>query len=202
MHKILMEESYKPTVQPERRPNPTIQEVVKKEVLKLLDAGIIYLIFDSAWVSSVQVVPKKGGMTVVQNDNNELILTRTVTGWQVCIDYRKLNYVTCKDHFPLPFIDQMLERLTGHALCCFLNGCLGYNQLVIAPEDQQKTTFTCPYGTFAYRRMPFGLCNTPTTFQHCMMSIFSDMVENSIEIFMDNFSLEGNSFDSCLSNFF
>ena len=105
MHKILMEETYKPLVQPQRRLNPSMQEVVKKEVVKLMDAGIIYPISDSSWVSPVQVVLKKGGMTVVKNDKNELIPTRMVTGWRVCIDYRKLNDATRNDHFPLPFID-------------------------------------------------------------------------------------------------
>ncbi|KAL5575038.1 hypothetical protein UlMin_016737 [Ulmus minor] len=127
MHKILMEETYKPLVQPQRRLNPSMQEVVKKEVVKLMDAGIIYPISDSSWVSPVQVVPKKGGMTVVKNDKNELIPTRTVTGWRVCIDYRKLNDATRKDHFPLPFIDQMLERLSGHDYYCFLDGYSSYN---------------------------------------------------------------------------
>ena len=95
------------------------------------------------------MVPKKGGFTVIRNDKNELIPTRTVIGWRVCIDYRKLNTATRKDHFPLPFIDQMLDRLAGHHHFCFLDGYSGYNQIVIAPEDQEKTTFTCPYGTFA-----------------------------------------------------
>ena len=166
----------------------------------MLDARIIYPISDSTWVSPVQVVPKKGGITVIQNDKNELISTRTVTGYRVCIDYRKLNKATRKDHFPLPFIDQMLERLAGHSYYCFLDGYSGYNQIPIAPEDQEKTTFTCPYGTFAYRRMPFGLCNAPATFQRCMIAIFTDMVEKFIEIFMDDFSVFGYSFDECLSN--
>ena len=108
---------------------------------------------------------KKGGITVVQNDNNELIPTRTVIGWRVCMDYRKLNDATRKDHYPLPFINQMLERLAGHDFYYFLYGYSGYNQIAIAPKDQEKTTFTCPYGTFAFRRMPFGLCNAPATFQ-------------------------------------
>lgn len=146
----------------------------------------------------MQVVPKKGGITVVKNENNELIPTRTVTGWRVCIDYRKLNDATRKDHFPLPFIDQMLERLSGHSFYCFLDGYSGYMQIPIAPEDQHKTTFTCPYGTFAYKRMPFGLCNAPATFQRCMMAIFHDMIEKFIEVFMDDFSVFGSSFDDCL----
>ena len=137
-----MEENYKPAVQPQRRVNPNIKEVVKKEVIKLLDAGLIYPISDSPWVSPVQVVPKKGGMTVVKNDNGEMVPQRTVTGWRVCIDYRKLNDATRKDHFPLPFIDQMLERLSGHEYYCFLDVFSGYFQIPIALEDQEKTTFT------------------------------------------------------------
>ncbi|XP_016192322.1 uncharacterized protein LOC107633197 [Arachis ipaensis] len=125
MHKILLEENFKPVVQPQRRLNPTMEEVVQKEVLKLCKAGIIYPISDSPWVSPVQVVPKKGGMTVIVNEKNELIPTRTVTGWRMCIDYRRLNDVTRKDHFPLPFIDQMLERLAGHAYYYFLDGYSG-----------------------------------------------------------------------------
>ena len=164
MHKILMEELYKPSIEPQRRLNPAMKEVVKAEILKLFNAGIIYAILDSSWVSPVQVVPKKGGMTVVKNDNNEFIPTRTVTGWRVCMDYRKLNKATRKDHFPLPFIDQMLDRLVGYSYYCFLGGYSGYNQIAIAPEVQEKTTFTCPYGTFAFRRKPFGLCNAPATY--------------------------------------
>ncbi|XP_048228932.1 uncharacterized protein LOC125369797 [Ricinus communis] len=138
LHKILMEDEFKPVVQPQRRLNPHIKEMVKKEVIKLLDVGLIYPISDSAWVSPMQVVPKKGGMTVVKNEKEELIPTRTIP---------------------------------------------------IAPEDQEKTTFTCPYGTFAYRRMPFGLCNAPATFQRYMMAIFHDMIEESMEVFMDDFSV-------------
>nr|GEV51349.1 reverse transcriptase domain-containing protein [Tanacetum cinerariifolium] len=108
-HKILMEEDYKPAVQSERRVNPKIYDVIKKEVIKLLDTRMIYPISDSPWVSPLHCVPKKGGMTVVANENKELIPTRLVTGWRVCIDYRKLNDATRKDHFPLPFMDQMLE---------------------------------------------------------------------------------------------
>ncbi|XP_075494038.1 uncharacterized protein LOC142531695 [Primulina tabacum] len=184
----------------ERRLNPAMKEVVKNEVLKLLNAGVIYAISDSNWVSPVQVVPKKGGITVVKNEHDELISTRTVTGWRVCMDYRKLNNATRKDHFPLPFIDQMLDRLAGYCHYCFLDGYSGYNQIAIAPEDQEKTTFTCPYGTFAFRRMPFGLCNAPATFQRFMMAIFADMVEEIMEVFMDDFSVFGSSFDHCLHN--
>ncbi|GJU24222.1 reverse transcriptase domain-containing protein [Tanacetum coccineum] len=151
-HKILLEDDYEPSVQHQRRVNPKIHDVIKKEVEKLLDAGLIYPISDSPWVSPVHCVPKKGGMTVVTNEENELVPTRLVTGWRVCIDYRKLNEATCKDHFPLPFMDQMLERLAGNEFYCFLDGFSGYFQIPIEPKDQEKTTFTCPYGTFAYRQ--------------------------------------------------
>jgi len=137
---------------------------------------------------------------VITNEKNELIPTRTITGWRMCIDYRKLNSMTRKYHFPLPFMDQILERVAGHEFYYFLDGYSGYNQIEIALEDQEKTTFTRPFGTFAYRRMPFGLCNAPATFQRCMLSIFSDMVERFLEIFMDDFSVFGDSFDDCLTN--
>jgi len=125
-----------------------MREVVKKEVLKLLHAGIIYPIPNSEWVSPVQVEHKKRGMTVVTNDYNELIPQQTVTRWRMCIDYRILNKATKKDHFPLPFIDEMLERLAKHSFFCFLDGYLGYHQIPIHPDDQSKTTFICPYGTY------------------------------------------------------
>ncbi|GJY76055.1 reverse transcriptase domain-containing protein [Tanacetum coccineum] len=155
-HKILMEDDYKPVIQPQRRLNPKVQDVVKNEIVKLLDSGLIYPILDSSWVSPIHVVPKKGGMTVVWNDDNELIPSRTVIGWRVCIDY------------PL--------------------------------KDQEKTTFTCPYGIFAYRRMSFGLCNAPATFQRCMTTIFHDMVEDFVKVFMDNFSVFGIEVDRAKIN--
>ncbi|CAL9019018.1 unnamed protein product, partial [Prunus brigantina] len=200
MHRILLEEGAKPTREPQRRLNPNMKEVVRAEVLKLLDVGVIYPISDSKWVSAIHVVPKRRGVTVVKNEHKELVETRPATSWRVCTDYRKLNSDTRKDYFPMPFIDQMLERLAGHTYYCFLDGYSGYNQIVIAPEDQEKTTFTCSFGTFAYRRMPFGLCNAPATFQRCMLAIFSDMIERFIEVFMDDFSVFGSSFDNCLNH--
>ncbi|KAK8713476.1 hypothetical protein V6N13_148692 [Hibiscus sabdariffa] len=200
MHKIILEECHSNSVEPQRRLNPAMKKVVMKEIIKWLDTGVIYPISDSSWVSPVQCVPKKGGITVVNNDENELLPTRTVTGWRICMDYRKLNKATKKDHFPLPFIDQMLDRLAGKEFYCFLDGYSGYNQIAIAEEDQEKTTFTCPYGTYAFWRMPFGLCNAPATFQRCMLAIFSDMVEQFLEVFMDDFSVSGETFDSCLGN--
>lgn len=200
MHKILMEDSCKPSIKHQRRFNLAMKEAVKNGVLKLLNAEIIYAISDISWVSLVQVVPKNGGMVVIKIEKNQLMPTRIVIGWRVCIDYRKLNKATRKDHFPLTFIDQMLDRLASFEYYCFLNQYSGYNQTTIAHGDQEKTTFTCPYGTFTFQRMPFGLCNAPSTFQRCMMAIFSDIVQEIMEVLMDDFLLFGTSFDLCLHN--
>ena len=177
-----------------------MQEVVRAEVLKLLQAGIIYPISDSTWVSPTQVLPKKSGVTTVHNEKGEEMPTRLATGLRVCIDYRMLNEVTRKDHFPLPFIDQLLERISGQPFYCFLDGYSGYFQIEIAVEDQEKTTFTCPFNTYAYRRMPFGLCNAPATFQRCMLSIFSDLIERIMEVYMDDITVYRGSFEECLIN--
>ncbi|GJW77439.1 reverse transcriptase domain-containing protein [Tanacetum coccineum] len=147
---------------------------LRKRLKKILEAGLIYPISDSPWVSPVHCVAKKGGMTVVTNDENELVPTRLVTRWKVCIDYRKLNEATRKDHFPLPFMDQMLERLAGNEYYCFLDGFSSYFQIPIDSKDQENSTFTCPYRTFAYRRMPFGLCNAPGMFQRFQSTNVAD----------------------------
>jgi hypothetical protein len=190
-HRIPMEDQCKPVVDHQRRLTHAMREVVKKELIKLLDAGIIYPVPHSEWVSPIHCVPKKGGLTVVKNEKNELIPQGTVTGWRTCIHYRKLNKATKKDHFPLPFIDEMLERLANHAYFCFPDGDSGFMQIPIHPDDQHKTTFTCPYGTFAYRRMLFGLCNAPASFQRCMMVVFLEFIEEIVEVFMDDFSIYG-----------
>ena len=135
MHKILLEDCHGNSVEPQRRLNLVMKKVVMKEIIKWLDAGVIYPISNSSWVSLVQCVPKKGGVTVITNDDKELLTTRTITGWRICMDYRKLNKATKKDHFPLPFIDQMLDRLAGKAYYCFLDGYSRYNQIAIAPGD-------------------------------------------------------------------
>ena len=114
--------------------------------------------------------------------------------------YRKLNFWMEKDHFPMPFIDHMFDKLARKGWYCFLDDYLGYNQISISSEDLEKTTFTCPYRTFTFKRMSFGICNTPATFQRCMMLIFCDMVKDIIEVFMDNFSVVCHSIDQCLNN--
>ena len=137
-------------------------------------------------------------MTV--NDKGKEIQTRLLTKWRVCIDYRKLNAMIKKDHFPLPFIDQILDRLAGQTYLCFLDGYSWYNQSAIHSDDQEKTTFTCPFGTFSFRRMPFGLYNAPATFQRCMTAIFSNFLGDSLEVFMDDFFVFGDDFDSCIAH--
>ena len=145
-------------------------------------------------------MPKKSGVTTVKTEKGEDVSTCLTTGWRVCIDYRRLNAVTRKDHFPLPFIDHLIERISGHPFYCLLDGYSGYFKIVITPEDQEKTTFTCPFGTYAYRRMPFGICNAPATFQRCMLTIFSDMVECIMEVYMDDITVYGGDFEECLTN--
>ena len=114
---------------------------------------------------------------MIRIENNTLLPSQIVTGWRIYINYQKLNKATKKNYFPLPFLDQMLNRLARHEYYCFLDGYSGYNHITISLVDQEKTTFTCSYGAFAFRRMLFGLCNAPSMFQCCMMAIFSDMVE-------------------------
>src|SRR4051812_35584656 len=189
-----------------------MKDVVRTEVLKLLAAGIIYPIADSKWASPVHCVPKKGVTTVVPNDKNELIPHRIIIGYRMCIDYRKLNKATRKDHYPLPFIDQMLERLSKNTHFFYLDGYYGFSQIHVNTADQEKTTFTCPFGTYAYRRMPFGLCNAPATFQRCMSAIFqrcmSAIFHGMSGIFhglcntfhAPAISVYGTSFDHCLHN--
>jgi len=154
MHRILLEDEARPTRDAQRRLNPHMKQVVRDEVLKLLDVGIIYPISDSKWVSLVQVVPKKSGITVVKNEENELVPTRMTTGWRVCIDYRRLNKETQKDHFPIPFIDHMLERLAGHNYYCFLDGYSGYNQIAMLQRIKKR-----PHSHVLLARLRTGGCH-------------------------------------------
>ncbi|XP_051125145.1 uncharacterized protein LOC127247355 [Andrographis paniculata] len=170
MHHIRLEAEAKPCRQPQRRLNENMQEVVKKEVLL-----------------------KKGDFAEQTSDDGQVFMTRLVTGLRVCINYKRLNEAMKKDHFLLPFLNQCLEKLSVHEYYCFLDGYSSYHQIPIKPENCEKTTFTCPYGTFTYRRMPFGLCNAPTTSQRCMSHIFSDILDFCIEVFMDDFSVYGKT---------
>ena len=135
---------------------------MKAELQKLLDVNFIYPISDNKWVSPLVLVPKKNGK------------------WRICVDYRELNKATQKGHFPIPFIDQVLDTLVGKKLFSFLDCFTGYNQIQITPEDQDKTTFICPWGTFAYKVLPFVLCNALATFQRAILSIFSDLINEGL----------------------
>ena len=179
-HHIYIEKDVRPVFQPQRRLNPHLKDVVKVELQKLLDVNFIYPISDSKWVSPLVVVPKKNGK------------------WRICVDYRELNKATQKYHFPLPFIDQVLDTLAGKKFFSFLDGFSGYNQIQIDPEDQDKTTFTCPWGTFSYRVLPFGLCNAPATFQRVVLSIFAYLINDGLEVYMDDFTPYGDDFDPAL----
>ena len=168
--------------QPQSRMNLDLKDIMKEELQKPLDAGFIYPISDSEWVSPLVLVPKKNGK------------------WRICVDYRKLNKAIKKDHFPFPFIDQVLDGLVGNKFFSFLDGFIGYNKIQISLEDQDKTTFTCPRATFSYRSIPFGLCNGPATFNRALLSIFVELVHDYVEIYMDDFNPYGCDFHEVLSN--
>jgi hypothetical protein len=155
--------------------NHVVKDIVKDELQKLLNANFIYSIFDSKWVSPLVIVPKKNGK------------------WRACVDFRELNRTTLRDYFPLPFIDQVFDTLSGKQYFSFLDGYSGYNQIQITLKDQDKTTFTCPWGTFAYRVLPFGLCNARATFQRAVLRIFSNLTNDCVDIYMDNFTVYGNT---------
>ena len=162
--------------------NPMLLDIVREELQKLLKVNFIYPLSDSQWVSPLVVVPKKNGK------------------WRICVDYRQLNKATLKDYFPLPFIDQVLDTLAGKSSFSFLDGFSGYNQIRIALEDQDKTTFTCPWGTYAYNVLPFGLCNAPATFHRVVLAISVDLVHDCVEVYMEYFLVYGNSFEHSLEN--
>eukprot|EP00253_Pinus_taeda_P029982 PITA_29982 len=162
--------------------NPALKDIVREELEKLLDAGFIYPISNSEWVSPLVLVPKKN------------------CKWRICVDYGELNKATKKDHFPLPFIDQALDSLAGKKFFSFLDGFSGYNQIQISPKYQDNTIFTCRWGTFAYWVLPFGFCNAPTTFQRAVLRIFSELVHDAVEIYMDDFTPYGSDFQEALSN--
>ena len=155
--------------------NPALKNIVKEELQKLPNVGFVYPIPNGKWVSPLVIVPKKNGK------------------WWICVDYTNLNKATQKDYFPLLFIDQVLDTLFGKKFFSFLDGFSGYNQIQISLKDQDKTTFICPWGTFSYRVLPFGLCNAPTTFQRAILSIFAELVHDLVEIYMDDFTPYGSN---------
>jgi hypothetical protein len=181
-HNIYTNDQIRLVRQPQRRMNPAPKDIVKEELQKLLQANLIHPISDSQWVSPLVIVPKKNGK------------------WRICVDFRELNKATHRDYFPLPCIDQVLDTLSGKKYFSFLDGFSGYNKIQIAPEDQEKTAFTCPWGTYAYRVLPFGLCNAPTTFQRVVLAIFFDLTNDCVEVYMDEFTVHGKYFQEALTS--
>eukprot|EP00253_Pinus_taeda_P025272 PITA_25272 len=162
--------------------NPSLKEIVKEELQTLLDVGFIHPISYYEWVSPLVLFPKKNGK------------------WRICVDYKELNKATNKYHFPLPFTEKFLDGLAKYKFFSFLDGFSGYNQIRINPEYQDKTTFTCPWGIFSYKFLPFSLCNALATFQREVLSIFAELVHDSMEIYMDDLTPNGCDFLEALSN--
>jgi len=162
--------------------NPNLKEVVREELQKLLNVNFIYPTSDSQWVSPLVIVHRKNGK------------------WRVCIDYRELNKANLKDRFPLPLIDQVLDTLAGKKNFSFLDGFSGYNKIEVAPKDQGKTTFTYPWGTYAYHVVHFGLCNALATFQREVLRFFSNLFDDCVEMYMDDFTVYGNYFEEAHEN--
>ena len=162
--------------------NPALKDIVKEELQKLLNVNFIYPISDSRWVSPLVVVPKKNGK------------------WWICFDYRELNKGTLRDYFSLPFIDQVLDTLSEKKYFSFLDGFSEYNKIQITSEDQKKTTVIYPWGAYAYRVLPFGLCNAPATFQRVVLGIFADLIHDCVDVFMDDFLVYGDTYEESLTN--
>jgi hypothetical protein len=162
--------------------NPTLKYIVKEELQKLLHVNFIYPILDSKWVSPLVIVPNKNGK------------------WSICVDFREINKATYRDYFSFHFIDQVLDTFSEKKYLSFLDGFSGYNQIQIAPEDQEKTKFNFPWGTYAYRVLPFGLCNAPATFQRYVLAIFSNLTHDRVEVYMDDFTIYGDDFQQALEN--
>ncbi|KAL3680880.1 hypothetical protein R1sor_023836 [Riccia sorocarpa] len=174
-HKIKLLPSAKPLVQRPYRMNPNYAETVKKEIEKLKEADFIYPVKEYDWLSPIVIVPKKNGKL------------------RVCVDYRKLNEFTVKDLYPIPFIDDILDKVAGREAYTFMDGYSGYNKVEISPEDRKKTTFITPWGAYAYARMPFGLSNTPATFQRLVIDTFAEYLGDFMEAFLDDFTVYGSA---------
>ncbi|KAL3691076.1 hypothetical protein R1sor_004727 [Riccia sorocarpa] len=168
-------EEAKPLVQRPYRMNPNYAETVKKEIEKLKEADFIYPVKEYNWLSPIVIVPKKNGKL------------------RVCVDYRKLNEFTVKDPYPIPFTDDILDKVAGREAYTFMDGYSGYNQVEIAPEDRKKTAFITPWGAYAYARMPFGLSNAPATFQRLVIDTFAEYIGDFMEAFLDDFTVYGSA---------
>jgi hypothetical protein len=167
-HKIPLKEETKPFKQKLRQINPMLLLVMEKEVKKNLDAKIIIPLRYSEWVANLVPVRKKNGEI------------------RLCVDFQNLNRISKKDNYPLPKMEHMLQRVTGASRMSLIDGFYGYNQISVLPEDREKTTFTTPWGTFMYAKMPFGLMNTRATFQRAMGIAFIGEKDNFVVIYLDD----------------
>jgi hypothetical protein len=186
VHTIPMVEGARPRHVPAYRTNPKYGALIKEELKKLLDVGFIYEIEHTDWVSPIVVVPKKNGKI------------------RICVNLKNVNAVTQRDHFPLPFTENVLERVAGAEVYSFLDGFSGYNQVLIAEEDRHKTAFATEWGIFAYKVMPFGLCNAPATFQRVMSYAFRNQLRKFLEVFMDDLCIYSKKSEhlKCLEEIF
>ena len=170
-HRIDLKEDAIPIRQQRYRMNPNYAKKVKDEIDKLLHVGFIYPIDNVTWLSPIVIVPKKNGAL------------------RVCVDYRKLNSATKTNPFPIPFCDAILDAVAGHEMYSFLDGFSGYNQVLMHPDDQAKTTFVTEWGAYASKVMTFGLKNAPATFQRMVQEIFNEYLTTFMRVFLDDFSV-------------
>nr|XP_027191080.1 uncharacterized protein LOC101494924 [Cicer arietinum] len=167
-HKLPLKPEYTPIKQKLRRMRPDMSLKIREEVKKQFDAGFLAVAKYPQWVANIVPVPKKDGKV------------------RMCVDYRDLNKASPKDDFPLPHIDVLVDSTAQYSLFSFMDGFSGYNQIKMAPEDMEKTTFITQWGTFCYKVMPFGLKNAGATYQRAMVTLFHDMMHKEIEVYVDD----------------
>jgi hypothetical protein len=158
------------------------REVIKREIAKLLPAGFIKEVIHPKWVANPVLVQKK---------NNE---------WRMCVDYTNLNKHCLKDHFELPRIDQVVDSTAGCVLLCFLDYYSGYHQITLKEEDQIKTAFITPFGTYAYKTMSFGLKNAGATYQHAIQMCFADRLHWNVEAYVDDVVIKTRNPDGLIAD--
>src|SRR3954468_4376190 len=168
VHRLPLKEGCAPVRQKRRRVRPDMDNKIREEVLKQFDAGFLAVVDYPPWIANIVPVPKKDGKV------------------RMCVDYRDLNKASSKDDFPLPHIDVLVDNTAQCKVFSFMDGFSGYNQIKMAPEDMEKTSFITPWGTFCYKVMPFGLRNAGATYQRAMVTLFHDMIHKEVEVYVDD----------------
>ena len=166
--RIELKENARPVFQKMRRLSPEQVGVLREEIVKLLKVDIIYLVVHLDWASPVVIVPKKDGR------------------WRICVDYKPLNAVTKANHYPLPHMDDILDRVAGHEMYSLCDGYFGYFLITIALKDQVKTTFITPWNCFCYKWMPFGLKNAPSQYQENSNQVLAPFLDKFYKVFIDD----------------